>query len=304
MKTYPRFPIDATRVSGVRAECFTDVTSAVLVEPRVFFMPFVANYHTHTFRCDHASGDCIDYAHIADRAGLKILGFSDHTPLPDDRWADMRMTMDQLDEYEIAVKLARAAYPRMRMLIGLECEFSDAYSGWYRDEIFGRRGYDYLIAGCHYTPHDGRWVPSFGQLITPALLKAYANYTVKTMESGLFAFITHPDIIGCSHAEWSNDLAACAADICAASVALKVPLELNSYGFRKPWVSSANGNRPAYPWEPFWAIAARHGVQVVLSSDAHQPQDVVAGYDLVAAIRDRYGLVEADLSHLGGRFVS
>ena len=120
MKTYPRFPIDATLVSGVRAECFADVTSDVLVKPRVFFMSFVANYHTHTFRCDHASGDCIDYAHIADRAGLKILGFSDHTPLPDDRWADMRMTMDQLDEYEIAVKLARDAYPRVRMLIGLE----------------------------------------------------------------------------------------------------------------------------------------------------------------------------------------
>ena len=28
-------------------------------------------------------------------------------------------------------------------------------------------------------------------------------------------------------------------------------------------------------------------------------KDVVAGYDEVAAVRDRFGLVEADLSHLG-----
>jgi histidinol-phosphatase (PHP family) len=262
-------------------------------------MPFVANYHTHTFRCDHASGDCIDYARAAQGTGLATLGFSDHTPLPDGRWADMRMSMAQLDEYEAAVALARATYPDLRMLIGLECEFSDAYAGWYRDEVLDRRGYDYLIAGCHYTPHQGRWIPSFGHLDTPALLKSYADYTIRVMESGLFTFITHPDIIGCSWTEWNAETAACAEDICAASAALGVPLELNSYGFRKPWVESAAGRRPAYPWEPFWAIAARHRVQVVLNSDAHRPEDVVAGYDEVAAIRDRFGLVEADLSHLG-----
>lgn len=262
-------------------------------------MPFVANYHTHTFRCDHASGDCLDYARVAAKAGLAILGFSDHTPLPDDRWSDMRMTMAQLNEYEGAFAKARTAFPRMRMLLGLECEYSRDYAGWYRDEVLGRRGFDYLIAGCHYTPLDGRWIQSFGHLTSAKYLAAYARYTTEVMESGLFAFITHPDIIGCSYADWNADLAACADEICAASAALKVPLEINSYGFRKPWVPSAAGARPAYPWEPFWAIAARHGVQVVLSSDAHQPEDVVAGYDEVAAIRDRFGLVEADLSQLG-----
>jgi len=33
----------------------------------------------------------------------------------------------------------------------------------------------------------------------------------------------------------------------------------------------------------------------VLSSDAHRPEDTCAGYDDVAALRDRYGLLEADL---------
>lgn len=264
-------------------------------------MPFTANYHTHTYRCDHASGDCLDYATIAARAGLAILGFSDHTPLPDGRWDDMRMSAGQLDEYEAAFDQAAAAFPQMRMLIGLECEYAREYDGWYRDEILGRRGFDYLIAGCHYTPHDGRWIQSFGHLTTAQYLTAYARYTIQVMETGLFAFVTHPDIVGCSYGDWNADLAACAEDICAASAALRVPLEINSYGFRKPWVDSAAGERPAYPWDPFWAIAARHGVQVVLNSDAHRPEDVVAGYDEVAAVRDRFGLVEADLSHLGQR---
>ena len=261
-------------------------------------MPFLANYHTHTFRCEHATGDCVEYAREAVAAGITILGFSDHTPLPDGKWADMRMSMSQMDEYEAAVNDARIAEPSLNILIGLECEYRTDLHAWYQDEILGRRGYHYLIAGCHYTPVGARWVPSFGQLNSAELLRAYAAYTIQTMESGLFAFVTHPDIVGTSWSDWNEDLAACADDICAASVALQIPLEINSYGFRKPWVSSREGQRPAYPWEPFWAIAARHRVKVVLSSDAHQPCDVAVGYDEVAAIRDQFGLIEADMSHL------
>src|ERR1043165_7302841 len=97
-------------------------------------MPFSANYHTHTYRCEHASGDCVDYARVAAAAGLEILGFSEHTPLPDGRWEDMRMSAGQRDGYEAAFAGARAAFPQVRMLIGLECEFAQEYAGWDRDE--------------------------------------------------------------------------------------------------------------------------------------------------------------------------
>jgi histidinol-phosphatase (PHP family) len=259
-------------------------------------MPFTANYHTHTYRCDHAEGDAIDYARIAERAGMTILGFSDHTPLPDGRWDDMRMGVSQLDEYESAVAEAAQAVPSLTILLGLECEYFPEYHAWYEDEILGKRGYDYLIAGCHYTPYAGNFISSFGQLRDRKRLLAYSALTIATMESGLFAFITHPDIIGCSYGDWNEDLAACAHELCAAAKALAVPLEINSYGYRKPWVASSGGQRPAYPWLPFWEIAAEHQVEVVLSSDAHYPQDVAANYDEVAAIRDKFGLFEADMS--------
>ena len=45
------------------------------------------NYHTHTYRCQHARGDCVDYARVASELGMEVLGFSDHTPLPDGRWS-------------------------------------------------------------------------------------------------------------------------------------------------------------------------------------------------------------------------
>ena len=40
----------------------------------------IANYHTHTRRCRHARESEKEYVEEAIRSGLKVLGFSDHTP--------------------------------------------------------------------------------------------------------------------------------------------------------------------------------------------------------------------------------
>lgn len=252
-----------------------------------------ANFHTHTWRCKHASGDVDDYAKVAAAGGMAVLGMADHAPLPDGRWHDHRMGMEQLDDYVGAVR--GCTVPGIRLLLGLECDWDPAFAGFYRDELLAQRGFDYLIAGCHFTPDEGTWFGSFDYLRTPARLRAYAAYAEATMASGLFAFITHPDIIGVSYGSWDADAAACARDICRASVALGVPLELNSYGIRKPWVPGDGEQRPGYPLIPFWEIAAEEGVRVVLSTDAHRPQDVFAGIGNVVALRDRFGLVEAEL---------
>ena len=40
------------------------------------------NYHTHTKRCGHATGEDEDYVIAALNKGYKILGFSDHAMFP------------------------------------------------------------------------------------------------------------------------------------------------------------------------------------------------------------------------------
>ena len=59
------------------------------------------NYHTHTTRCYHASGEDEEYVKAAIKAGIKELGFSDHTPWHYDSSfkATMRMPESQLDDY-------------------------------------------------------------------------------------------------------------------------------------------------------------------------------------------------------------
>ena len=61
----------------------------------------IANYHTHTWRCRHADGTEREYVERAIEGGLKILGFSDHSPypFPDGYDSGMRMRLDQVEGY-------------------------------------------------------------------------------------------------------------------------------------------------------------------------------------------------------------
>ena len=65
-----------------------------------------ANYHTHTVRCHHAVGDEREYIENAIDAGMKILGFSDHTPqyFKSGYVSGMRMTPDEAPEYVSCIK--------------------------------------------------------------------------------------------------------------------------------------------------------------------------------------------------------
>ena len=71
----------------------------------------MVNYHTHTFRCRHAQGDVEDYVRAALAQSLTAIGFSDHTPLPDDRWKSIRMSLDELTGYCDEERRAAAAHP-------------------------------------------------------------------------------------------------------------------------------------------------------------------------------------------------
>lgn len=62
----------------------------------------LANYHTHTPRCNHAVGREQDYIQRALEGGLKELGFSDHSPYffdQPDYYSSFRMRPEQLPNY-------------------------------------------------------------------------------------------------------------------------------------------------------------------------------------------------------------
>ena len=259
------------------------------------------NFHTHTFRCKHAKGDVDDYCRRALELGMETLGFSDHTALPDDRWLVARMPYAELDNYVAAIDRGRVDFPKLKILKGMECEYVPAFRAFYSEELIGQYGFEFLVGASHFFLADGEWVGTYGGTTDAASLRAYADYTVDMMRSGLFDFIAHPDLFGNCYATWDADTAACSRDILEAARDLDVGMEINALGMRKQARQKAEDPFPLYPWRPFWELAAEVDAPVIVNSDAHRPEDLQGLTGKAYGLRDELKLREMDIEALCAR---
>lgn len=266
------------------------------------------NYHTHTYRCHHASGDIADYVAQAREAGISELGFSDHCPHPDGRWSDTRMDMADMRPYVEALRAAKldsegsqdAATTKrkpqdsgnargLKIFSGLECEWVPEFESFMRDEFLGTFGLDYLVAGIHNYLHRGEWRDTY-TISSAAELASFAWTSCKAMESGLFSFLAHPDVFCYHWMPWDENARACARDILEAAQHTGTTLEINGYGMRKPRVRTEHGNRSPYPHEAFWEMASDYRIECVINSDAHRPIDTAANLEDGLVLARKYNI--------------
>lgn len=225
----------------------------------------IANYHTHTWRCGHAEGSEQDYVQRAVEAGLKILGFSDHTPYdffdsePRDR--PIRMKPEELPEYtETVRKLAGEYRDRIQIFVGVEAEYYPKYFPRLLERLKDN-GIQYMILGQHFLGNEIDEQYSGRPTEDPKLLERYVSQTIEALDTGLFTYFAHPDLfhfVGDS-AVYEREM----RRLCRAANRTGTPLEINLLGVRD--------NRH-YPHEPFWRIAAEEGNKVILGCDAHDPR--------------------------------
>lgn len=268
--------------------------------------PIIQNLHTHTMRCKHAAGDVEEYVKEAKSQGIKILGISDHTPLPDDWAPNIRMGEQELPGYLKAIQRARRDYPDITLYSGLECDYFPRYEAYFKEELLGHNKLDYLIGSIHAFELEGREIymePSI-DMGEPILMQAYAKAMVQAIHSGLFAFIAHPDLFNTVLKSWNPQVEACIREIMKAAESSKVPLEINTSGYGKARQNPELFLPPPYPFELFWKIAAEYDIRVVVNSDAHLPElltaDLGNGYKLMR----KYGLREARLTFIEGRILT
>ena len=255
---------------------------------KIIYSPvYMNNFHTHTHRCKHASGTVKDYVDAAVKNNIKVLGMSDHTPLPDNRWAHVRMDISELDAYIEEFKEAET--DDIVLLKGLECEWDPVYEGFYKEELLGLRKFDYLIGSVHYFKKYGEW-EYLSEIKTAKHLKQYAELMIKTMRSGIFSFIAHPDGFGAGYQTWDNNTISCTRDILTAAEELKIPLEINGYGLRKSLLSTPEGTRHVYPWNKFWEISGNYNIKAICNSDAHRPEDVAASIGQCKDIAEQFNI--------------
>lgn len=224
----------------------------------------IANYHSHTARCRHASGTEREYIEHAIDAGIKILGFSDHAPhnfrMPL-YVSPIRMNMAELSDYCETINKLKAEYKdQIEIHLGLELEYSSTDFEALR-KIYIDYGIEYVILGPHFIGDEplGRYAGRKTSK-TKHLLN-YVEQTIEGLSTGYFTYLAHPDLINFSGNDDIYELEI--SKLCSAALKYDIPLEINLLGIY-------NGRQ--YPSERFFKIAARTGNKVILGLDAHSPK--------------------------------
>ena len=226
----------------------------------------IANYHAHTMRCNHAIGTEREYVEAAIQRGLKIFGFSDHTPqyFPGGYCTSMRMHTFELPEYCADVRRLRREYgDRIQIPLGLEVEYYPAIWG----ELISRLrdvGIEYLILGQHWLGNEIGEPGSAAATDDEHTLQRYCRQVCDAMETGKITYIAHPDLI--NYVGDRNIYRHHMRDLCRAAKQSGTPLEINFLGM-------ASGRH--YPNEYFWEVAAEEGCSVVFGMDAHAPKHIL-----------------------------
>ena len=225
----------------------------------------IANYHTHTPRCGHAVGSERAYIETAIGAGFQILGFSDHTPqfYPNGHVSRIRMRPEQAPEYfETLSRLKEEYRDRITLHLGLETE--------YYPKLFPKLlsflqelPCEYLIMGQHYSYNETDGTYTGRPTADEGVLQQYVSQVLEGLETGLFTYVAHPDILN-----WRGPETTYVREmgrLCRGAKELGIPLELNFGGL------DAGIH---YPNPRFWEIAGQVGNRAVLGCDAHCPEDL------------------------------
>ena len=228
----------------------------------------VYNYHTHTYRCGHASDSSNqEYVDSARNAGITTLGFSDHIPNTEFEYDEdeSRMNIDETDEYISSIEEIQEENPDMEILSGFEAEYDPAKEE-FLSEISDK--VDYMILGQHFV-RDGLDKINSNTINYPI---EYAESVCRAIGTGIFDIVAHPDIFFNERDLLETDAEKQLFDenakiasrmICEKAKEMNIPVELNLSGSYK------NDN---YPNKIFWEIAKETEVKVVVGVDAHNPK--------------------------------
>lgn len=251
-----------------------------------------ADYHSHTPLCKHACGTPEGYVAAAIAAGLTEYGISDHAPASPEPFDDWRMLEREIPEYlEWIASAKTAAADNLPIRAGLECDWLAGGEAWI-DHLANLHPWDYLIGSVHYLGSwdfdNPKWLGKWAQCDVDAAWTEYWKTYIAMAESGLFDILGHPDLIKKFAHHPPGDLDRFyepAIDAIASSGAV---IELNTAGLHKPCAE-------AYPAPRFLELAASAGIGLVISSDAHNPEEVARDFPHAIQLAKAAGFRETQL---------
>ena len=222
-----------------------------------------ANYHTHTFRCKHARGEDREYVEAAIRAGMKVIGFSDHCPwvFDDGFVSGTRMIPEDLDGYFSSIMALKKEYVNdLAIYAGFEAEYIPELMEA-QNELLKGYPVDYMILGEHFISREPYSTYTGFPTNDEAFLVKYVDLVIEGLETGKYLFVAHPDLlnyIGSNEIYERHMLR-----LCLYLKEKNIPVEINLLG----WIEKRH-----YPSERFLKIAQKAGNSAIVSADAHFPE--------------------------------
>lgn len=256
------------------------------------------NYHSHTQFCD-GRADMTTMAEAACNAGMKIWGFSPHSPICVD--SPCNMSWEDIPQYfEQSEKIADSYAGHMKVLSGMEIDYISKDFGPHIDK-FQNLPLHYRIGSVHFVPNqDGFPIDCDGsyERFKTNLSRFYNNdlrYIVEKffeqelmmIESGGFDILGHFDKIAANASLSQSDIEetswyrALIADVISHAKWNNLIIEINTKSF-------VDKNR-FFPAQASWKdlIDEKNGesidntlnTKILINSDAHYPDKVNSGRD-------------------------
>ena len=262
----------------------------------------LSDYHLH-LRADDLDATAAEhfcganaerYRTAAGERGISELGVSEHIYRFSQALAIwqhpfwQRFAHDDLDEY---CHFVRA---ESDLRLGIEADFIAGAE----DRIAATleaRDFDYVVGSVHFlrdgaVDMDDYSVWRSGRSVEDIWRRYFATIA-ESARSGLFDIIAHPDLVkywGPAHPQGrtpEGDLRRYYEPAVEAIAEADVAVELSTAGLRKP-------AGELYPSRAFLEMCVDAGVTVALSSDAHRPEDVGAGYEQALELLTDLGVAE------------
>lgn len=255
----------------------------------------LANYHTHTKFCDGVEQP-VAFVEEAMKHHLKVLGFSAHAPVPfPSSW---NLPLEKYPEYKETVgKLKSEFRGLLEIICGLEIDYIPELWPEMKDYL-DPASLDFFLGSVHFidTFADGSrwtidgsndefmrgWEGIFGK-DSHAVVRKFFGYTRQMIETMKPPVIGHLDKIkmqyrpGCFVSEFDPVYRKEMLETLRAIEAAGSIVEVNTRGMYR------RNETALYPG--FWVLQemAKMNVPVVISSDAHRPNEIIQLFDYAAA---------------------
>jgi histidinol-phosphatase (PHP family) len=261
----------------------------------------LTDLHVHLRPDDHGTEASAYFTHanvdryllVAEERGIEVLGVSEHVYRFEQAlevWTHpfwQASARDDLDDY---CGWVREETP---LKLGIEADFVPGREDRMRN-LLESRPFDYVLGSVHFLRDDaidmaGEWDIWTTRFDSPERVwRLYFETLGEAARSGLFDVISHPDLVkvwGPERPRPDGDLRRYYEIAMEGIVEGDVAIEVSTAGLRKPV-------REIYPAPAFLEMCVEAGCPVVLSSDAHTPDQLGAQYERAVELLGSLGVEE------------